>query len=36
MPDQEGNVKGPGVTDTPDQAYKSGRREDVQEGSLGA
>ncbi len=36
MPDQEGNVKGPGVTDTPDQAYKSGRPEDIQEGSLGA
>ncbi len=36
MPDQEGNVKGPGVTDTPDQAYKSGRAEDLQEGSLGA
>ncbi|MEA2190685.1 MAG: hypothetical protein QOI73_806 [Solirubrobacteraceae bacterium] len=36
MPDQEGNVKGPGFTDTPDQAYKSGRPEDIQEGSLGA
>ncbi|MDX6680737.1 MAG: hypothetical protein QOG94_776 [Solirubrobacteraceae bacterium] len=36
MPDQEGNVKGPGFTDTPDQAYKSGRTEDIQEGSLGA
>jgi hypothetical protein len=36
MPDQEGNVKGPGFTKTPDQAYKSGRSEDVQEGSLGA
>jgi hypothetical protein len=35
MPDQEGNVKGPG-TKTPDQAYKEGRAEDVQEGSLGA
>jgi hypothetical protein len=35
MPDQEGNVKGPG-TKTPDQAYKEGRSEDVQEGSLGA
>ena len=35
MPDQEGNVKGPGTT-TPDQAYKDGRAEDVQEGSLGA
>jgi hypothetical protein len=35
MPDQEGNVKGPG-TKTPDQAYKDGRAEDVQEGSLGA
>ena len=34
MPDQEGNVKGPG-TKTPDQAYKEGRSEDVQEGSLG-
>jgi hypothetical protein len=36
MPDQEGDVKGPGFTDTPDQAYKSGRTEDIQEGSLGA
>jgi hypothetical protein len=36
MPDEKGNVKGPGVTDTPDQAYKSGRTEDIQEGSLGA
>jgi hypothetical protein len=35
MPDQEGNVKGPG-TKTPDQAYKEGRAEDIQEGSLGA
>jgi len=35
MPDQEGNVKGPG-TKTPDQAYKDGRAEDIQEGSLGA
>jgi len=35
MPDQEGNVKGPG-TKTPDQAYKEGRSEDIQEGSLGA
>ena len=35
MPDPEGNVKGPGTT-TPDQAYKEGRSEDVQEGSLGA
>ncbi len=35
MPDQQGNVKGPGTT-TPDQAYKEGRAEDVQEGSLGA
>ena len=36
MPDQEGNKSGPGFKDTPDQAYKSGRSEDVQEGSLGA
>ncbi len=35
MPDQEGNVKGPG-NKSPDQAYKEGRSEDVQEGSLGA
>lgn len=35
MPDQEGNVEGPG-TKTPDLAYKEGRSEDVQEGSLGA
>ncbi len=35
MPDQEGKTKGPG-TKTPDQAYKEGRSEDVQEGSLGA
>jgi hypothetical protein len=35
MPDQEGKMKGPG-TKTPDQAYKEGRSEDVQEGSLGA
>jgi hypothetical protein len=35
MPDQEGNVKGPG-TKSPDVAYKEGRAEDVQEGSLGA
>lgn len=35
MPDQEGNVKGPG-TKAPDQAYKEGRAEDIQEGSLGA
>jgi len=34
MPDQEGKTEGPG-TDTPDQAYKEGRSEDVQEGSLG-
>ena len=34
MPDQEGSTKGPGTT-TPDQAYKEGRSEDVQEGSLG-
>jgi len=34
MPDQEGSMKGPG-TKTPDQAYKDGRAEDVQEGSLG-
>jgi hypothetical protein len=36
MPDKEGKQSGPGVKDTPDQAYKSGRSEDVQEGSLGA
>lgn len=35
MPDQEGKQEGPG-TKTPDQAYKEGRSEDVQEGSLGA
>lgn len=35
MPDLEGKQKGPG-TKTPDQAYKEGRAEDVQEGSLGA
>ena len=35
MPDKEGKQSGPG-TDTPDQAYKEGRSEDVQEGSLGA
>jgi hypothetical protein len=35
MPDPEGKQSGPG-TDTPDQAYKEGRAEDVQEGSLGA
>jgi hypothetical protein len=34
MPDQEGKTKGPG-TKTPDQAYKEGRSEDVQPGSLG-
>jgi hypothetical protein len=34
MPDIDGKVEGPG-TKTPDQAYKSGRPEDVQEGSLG-
>jgi hypothetical protein len=36
MPDQEGKQSGPGMKDTPDQAYKSGRTEDIQEGSLGA
>jgi len=36
MPDKEGKTSGPGVTDTPDHAYKSGRLEDVEEGSLGA
>ncbi|MEA2233101.1 MAG: hypothetical protein QOD83_2917 [Solirubrobacteraceae bacterium] len=36
MPDQEGKTSGPGVKDTPDNAYKSGRLEDVEEGSLGA
>jgi hypothetical protein len=35
MPDEKGKQSGPGVKDTPDQAYKSGRSEDVQEGSLG-
>ncbi len=35
MPDQEGKQSGPG-TDTPDQAYKDGRSDQVQEGSLGA
>lgn len=35
MPDLEGQQKGPG-TKSPDQAYKDGRAEDVQEGSLGA
>jgi hypothetical protein len=35
MPDLEGKQKGPG-TKSPDQAYKEGRAEDVQEGSLGA
>jgi hypothetical protein len=35
MPDKEGKTEGPG-TKTPDQAYKEGRSEDVQEGSLGA
>jgi hypothetical protein len=34
MPDMEGKTKGPG-TKSPDQAYKEGRAEDVQEGSLG-
>jgi hypothetical protein len=34
MPDLAGKTKGPG-TKTPDQAYKEGRSEDVQEGSLG-
>lgn len=34
MPDQEGRTSGPG-TKTPDQAYKEGRSEDVQPGSLG-
>ena len=35
MPDLEGKQEGPG-TKTPDQAYKDGRAEDVEEGSLGA
>lgn len=35
MPDQEGKTEGPG-TNSPDLAYKEGRSEDVQEGSLGA
>lgn len=35
MPDEEGKTEGPGAK-TPDQAYKEGRREDVEEGSLGA
>ena len=34
MPDQEGNVKGPG-NKSPDRAYKEGRSEDIQPGSLG-
>jgi hypothetical protein len=34
MPDIEGKVEGPG-TKSPDQAYKDGRAEDVEEGSLG-
>jgi hypothetical protein len=34
MPDKDGKQSGPGTT-TPDQAYKDGRAEDVQEGSLG-
>jgi hypothetical protein len=34
MPDIKGNVEGPG-TKSPDQAYKDGRAEDVEEGSLG-
>jgi hypothetical protein len=36
MPDEEGKTSGQGVKDTPDHAYKSGRLEDVEEGSLGA
>jgi hypothetical protein len=36
MPDEKGQQSGPGVKNTPDQAYKSGRAEDIQEGSLGA
>ena len=35
MPDKDGKQSGPG-TKTPDQAYKDGRAEDVQQGSLGA
>jgi hypothetical protein len=35
MPDKDGKQSGPGTT-TPDQAYKDGRTEDVQQGSLGA
>ena len=35
MPDPEGNVKGPGHK-SPAAAYKQGRPEDVEEGSLGA
>jgi hypothetical protein len=34
MPDLDGKTEGPG-TKTPDRAYKEGRSEDVQEGSLG-
>ena len=34
MPDQHGKQSGPG-TKSPDQAYKEGRSEDVQDGSLG-
>jgi hypothetical protein len=36
MPDPEGKTSGEGIKDTPDQAYKSGRPEDVEPGSLGA
>jgi hypothetical protein len=36
MPDEKGNTSGPGVKDTPMDAYKSGRSDDVEEGSLGA
>jgi hypothetical protein len=35
MPDPEGKTSGEG-TKTPDQAYKSGRPEDIEPGSLGA
>jgi hypothetical protein len=34
MPDLKGKTEGPG-TKTPDQAYKDGRAEDIQQGSLG-
>lgn len=35
MPDQEGNKKGPGF-DGPMEAYKEGREEDIEPGTMGA